>query len=84
MWPLEMMDRGKVQLMNDDGIDAHVPHLLSSPPGRRHQSKPWENIALHWALMVSATRCGICWYAASSDDGEGEVQPMNHDGVDAH
>ena len=40
MSPREMMGRGQVQLMNDDGIDSHVPPLLSFSPGRRHQREP--------------------------------------------
>jgi len=58
--------------MNDDGIDSHVPPLLSSlPRGRRHQRLQRDFKALQRAVTVSATWCGICWYAASSDDGEG-------------
>ena len=63
--PREMMGRWEVQLMNDDGIDSHVPPLLVSSPGHRHQLKPRDQVALPLDILVSATWRGICWYIAS-------------------
>ena len=81
---MEIRGRGQVQLMNDDGIDSHVPPLLSFSACHRHQREPRDCKALQWAVAVSATWCGICWYVASSDDGEGVVQLMNDNGIDSH
>jgi hypothetical protein len=43
------------------GPAGHL-NLLAS---RRHQRMPRDLTALHWAVKVSATWCGICWYVAS-------------------
>jgi len=51
--------------MNDDGIDSHVPPLLSLSPGHRHQRMRRERTALQQAIRVSATWCCICWYVVS-------------------
>ena len=46
-------------MMNDDGIDSHVPPLLSSLPGHRHQPTLQEITALQLDIKVSAT---LVWY----------------------
>ena len=55
MSPRQMMGRGQVQLMNHDGIDSHVPPLLSSPPSRRHQRMPRRPIASAGTILTSPT-----------------------------
>jgi len=41
--------------MNHDGIDSHVPPLLSSPPSRRHQRMPRRPIASAGTILTSPT-----------------------------